>query len=388
MKVLNIVRFLPIEGFPAENDITFKIYSDLKKKYCIESLFIMPLPHIPKWATYIKKSLKNRYKTINNVTYQDKKYKFNVKFFESTFPAPFIYLSKKYSFFNLIFQYNFYKKRLYKIYTGYLPDIIHAHTITDAYYAYKIFQKYNVPYIVTLRGSYSKLYQLPVISNILNYAKYVVTPSYSLFKKLKVKHSIELLPHGLDESWYSTEKKEVDTSIIRLITVSRLLEMKNIQIVIKCIAKLKNEGYQINYSIVGDGPYKEELEILVNQHKLNNNVKFYGKQSQDEIKNIYKENDIFIMISTPETFGRVYFEAAAQGLLIVGVQGTGPDGYFTNEEAYFIQPTVEATTNLLRQLNSNSFKSMTDKTKEKMKSFKNSYIIDRYYEILNNIDQS
>ena len=383
MKVLNIVRYLPIEGFPVENDITFKIYADLEDEYKVKSLFVMPLAHIPKWATYLKKSLVERHKIINN-PYIDKKYGFEVDFFQAYFPFNFIKIPVKLATRIMLCQYAIYKKRLYELFRSYKPEIIHAHTVFDAFYAYDLYKKFSIQYIVTLRGEYSDFYESKIVKKILQNSKKIVTPSYDLFVNLNKQYNIKLVPHGLDEIWFSNNNKEYTNKKIRLITVARLLKMKNIQIVLNSLTHLKNRGYSINYAIIGEGPYKKNLQDLTNSLKLKNEVTFMGYKNQEEIRNIYKKYNIFIMLSYPETFGRVYFEAAAQGLLIIGVKGTGADGYFDRDEAFFISPTIDETTGILKRINNEIFINMTNKSRLKALNFRNKKIVNNYYTILNN----
>lgn len=383
MKVLNISRYLPIEGFPVMNDITLKIYADLRDKYGVKSLFVMPLGHIPKWFTSLKYSLKNRYKIIHNKHYIDKQYNIPIYFFEGFFG----FFSKVIGydrFSDLKLQFPLYNKSLFKFVKTFKPDLVHAHTVQDAFYAYKIYIKFGIPYIITLRGSFHNLYKSKLIGKVLNNAKKIITPSARLKRDLDDLFSIELVAHGVDNEWYLDSKKDFDDSSLNIITVASLIEMKNIQIVIQSVANLINKGYKINYSIVGEGVYKKHLNELVLENKIKDHVTFHGFLSHEKIRELYKENDIFIMLSYPETFGRVYFEAAAQGLLIVGRNGTGMDGYFTAEEAFTIEASVEETMQVLKRINKTLFKKMTTRSRKKITDFKNDRIIKRYFSILEN----
>lgn len=377
IKVLNICRYLPIDGFPAENDITLKIYADLKQEYDVNSKFIMPLSHIPKWATYMKGSLNKRYKIINQQEYIDAKHQLPIHFFQGNFPIPFR-LNKKNNFMNMKLQFLFYKRNLFSQVKNFNPNVVHAHTIDDAFYAYKIFKKCQIPYIITLRGSFSDKYKIPLVKTILKNAKQILTPSFQLEYNLKSSYEIDLLPHGLDSDWYKVDSKMMDTTKLRLITVARLLEMKNIHIVLKTLAILKKENILFNYEIVGDGAYKKDLEILVKKLDLQKEVNFRGKLIPTQIRKLYDEQDIFIMLSESETFGRAYFEAAAQGILIIGTKGTGIDGYFTDAEAFIIEPIVEETLKVLKSFNKDLFQTMTKNSKAKVLKMKNEFIIKSY----------
>ena len=387
MKVLSISRYLPIVGFPVINDITLKIYANLRDKYRVESLFIMPLSHMPKWSTYLKGTLKNRYKIIQNKNYYDKQYNIPIHFFEGFFG----YYSKIVGlkrFHDVTIQFPFYKRNLYKHIKKFNPDLVHAHTMQDAFYAYKIYKKFGISYIITLRGTFNNFYRTRLIKKVLDNAQKVVTPSARLKSDLDEFYDVDLLPHGVDKKWYFEGKKEFDSNTLHIITVASLIEMKNIQLVIKSVSKLIKKGHKIQYSIVGEGEYQETLMQLVEKEKIEDAVTFHGFLTHDEIRKLYNSHDVFVMLSFPETFGRVYFEAAAQGLLIIGRKGTGMDGYFDSDEAFTIEANEDEVCEVLKIIDKSIFDKMTIKSRQRIEDFKNDKIIKEYNKILISANQS
>ncbi len=385
MKVLNISRFLPIKGFPKDNDITFKIYYDLAVNYGIQNHFIMPVAFIPKVLTFIKKSLKTRFRIINNENYTDKDYNIFVSFYQSYLPMFLWKLAPKLFFLNLTYQFTFFRGRLVQLFVSVKPNIIHAHTIYDGIYAYWLYKRFQVPYLITLRGNYSNIYETAKSKEILASARHIITPSYQLYNRFKDKWPIDLVPHGIDTIWYSEKEKIFDPSIIKLVTVSRLLEMKNIQIVLEAIKQLIEEGYLIEYDIVGDGPFRQELQQIVNRLELRDYVRFHGFLDVEGILRVYVNKDIFIMLSRSETFGRSYFEAAAQGLLVIGTKGTGADGYLSEDEGIFIEPTKFNIVTSLKNLRPSNFATFTQKSKKRVKSFRNEQIVKKYKNLLSEL---
>ena len=49
---------------------------------------------------------------------------------------------------------------------------------------------------------------------------------------------------------------------------------------------------------------------------------------KDELIEVYRRNDVFVMPSIHETFGLVYAEAISQGLPVIYTKGQGFDGQF------------------------------------------------------------
>ncbi|XP_022971409.1 sulfoquinovosyl transferase SQD2-like isoform X2 [Cucurbita maxima] len=75
-------------------------------------------------------------------------------------------------------------------------------------------------------------------------------------------------------------------------------------------------------AIVGDGPYREELEKLFTGMP----AVFTGMLSGEELSQAYASGDIFVMPSESETLGLVVLEAMSSGIPVIGARAGGvPD---------------------------------------------------------------
>lgn len=101
--------------------------------------------------------------------------------------------------------------------------------------------------------------------------------------------------------------KETD---IALISAGELNENKNNKIIIQALSELKNNN--INYIICGVGPKYSELKKIVSDNNLDDFVHFLGYRN--DIKELYKACDIFVMSSFREGLPRSMMEAMACGL--------------------------------------------------------------------------
>ena len=381
IKVLNIAQFIPVEGLRPDNNISLKIYSDLSSRYRIHSEFVKPVGRTLKLIQLLKRSSKIRRDIFSQIDYVDKKYGIKISFYKDKFPL--INRVPVKTNFLLPLEYKFYRHFLLDMVRTYQPDIIHAHSIDpDAYYAFKLSEEFSIPYILTLRGTYSSIYDSCRVKKILKNASSITTPNYTLWSLLKMQCNIELLPHGIDNIWFNENQKIFNSDSLRLVTVSRLLEMKNIPVVLKAVARLIAEGFIVTYDIVGDGEFREKLEGLTNELRIGEFVTFHGFRNAEYIRQIFNNTDIFVMLSYPETFGLSYFEAAAQGLYIIGVWNTGAYGHFTEKEATFIDIDENQLIDVLKNINNREFAKKTSRMRSKVSNFSNSRIIERYYEIL------
>jgi len=118
-------------------------------------------------------------------------------------------------------------------------------------------------------------------------------------------------------------KSRNDDSPVRFVTVSRLIPLKNIDINLRALSKLNIDW---TYTVVGDGPQIQQLKKLTKDLCVEDKVFYMGQKSNDQVLQILKEQDVFIMVSEPETFGLSYLEAMACGCIIIGAIGNGIDG--------------------------------------------------------------
>lgn len=87
--------------------------------------------------------------------------------------------------------------------------------------------------------------------------------------------------------------------------------------------------------LIGDGPLLNSLKAEADNAS---NIRFYGRQPHDRVRQLLTESDIFALPSVSETFGLVYMEAAATKNAVVAVRDTGVWGNFEDgKEMLFIE---------------------------------------------------
>lgn len=223
-------------------------------------------------------------------------------------------------------------------------DVLHAHSLfANGYIAYKAFKEYNIPYVVAVRNTdinvfFKYFYHLRKLGiQILDNASRIIFISESYKEKLlykyipqKKRRFIEekcvILPNGIDEYFFEKKGKikPINESKLNLVYTGRIDENKNLITTIKCCDKILKNKYDIRLTVIGDIASKRYKEII-NRYDF---ITYLGPKNKEEIVEIYKNMDIFVMPSKHETFGLTYVEAMAQGLPVIYTRNEGFDKFF------------------------------------------------------------
>ena len=107
-------------------------------------------------------------------------------------------------------------------------------------------------------------------------------------------------------------------------TITRLVKRKNIKNVIYAFDRLKKEKFPFLYNIAGNGPEIDGLVKLVSSLKLDKEVKFVGKISEQQKKYYYLNSDFFLLPSifdesdgSIEGYGIVFIEANSYSIPVL-----------------------------------------------------------------------
>lgn len=135
---------------------------------------------------------------------------------------------------------------------------------------------------------------------------------------------------GIDCQKFSFRPRQAhNDSIVRLVTIARLVEKKGVEYGIQAVAKLREAFPNLEYNIVGDGELRNPLEQLIQELGIKDTVKLLGWKQEKEITKILNEADILLAPSVTSKTGDqegipvVLIEAMAIGLPVVSTQHSG-----------------------------------------------------------------
>lgn len=132
-----------------------------------------------------------------------------------------------------------------------------------------------------------------------------------------------------------------------IVCVSRLMARKGQDELIRALSEVHRTSPLASLIIVGEGPYRKNLESLIKKFSLEEFVHLTGKVSQDDLSKWYAAGDIFAMPCRTrmggwdvEGLGIVFLEGSATGLpVIVGDSGGAIDAVLDGETGYLVDGT-------------------------------------------------
>jgi colanic acid/amylovoran biosynthesis glycosyltransferase len=129
---------------------------------------------------------------------------------------------------------------------------------------------------------------------------------------------IHVVRMGVDlERFREARRPQRQAAEVRVLCVARLVEHKGQAILLRALARLRDDGLPLRATIAGEGPEEERLRQLVRELGLQGLVELAGAVPQAELGDLYSDADIFCLPTLSEAVGVVNMEAMATGLPVV-----------------------------------------------------------------------
>lgn len=261
-----------------------------------------------------------------------------------------------------------YYKLLFKLYkqakkTNGPFYLVHVHiALRQALLALYTKWKYKLPYVVTEHNGWfmpgyklfflQPFYTQQMVKLIYKKAAAVHTVSKSLGDELvkeKIIRSFVVIPNVVNTAVFNMDKTEHvdDFPGLNFIAVTGLTHIKNTDGVIRVFAVFIKKGFSATLHIAG--PNIDLLKKLAQQLNIENNIKFYGFISNDEVAMLTKRCNAMIFFTRHETFGCVMAEALCCGIPVIASRiPVLEEGLTQNINALFV--TSEDENDLLDKL--------------------------------------
>ncbi len=220
------------------------------------------------------------------------------------------------------------------------PDVIHSQCELNSFiFAKKIANKTKAPLVHTYHTVYEEYTHYFSLNErigkqavrsfsrwTLNKTQAVIVPTEkvrNILLRYGVHKKISVIPTGISLDRFEIHFTQEDRDKLRekvgipkgnqvMVTLGRVAQEKNIQELIEYVHRLKRPRF--TYVIVGDGPYRHELQKLVYRLGEEKRILFTGMVPPEQAPYYYRLGDIFGSASNSEAQGLTYVEALACGL--------------------------------------------------------------------------
>jgi glycosyltransferase involved in cell wall biosynthesis len=280
-------------------------------------------------------------------------------------------------------------------------DLVHAFFgFPTGWLCYKTADK--IPYMLSLRGSDVPGYNVrlgldykilsPLFRKIWSSATLIVANSKGL-KELANKFmpdvNVSVIPNGVDtERFYPRENRAIGKRL-KLLTVSRLIKRKRIHLLIEALKKLRQLEVNAELNIAGQGNLVEHLKGVARGLNLSEHINFMGRVESENMPQVYRDNDVFVMSSEHEGMCNAMLEAMASGLPMITTPCEGVEELITDNGIVVGQSTAENLAAAIKKLASDpqrhNYMSLAAREKSRQFSWKkvaNEYI-KCYHSLLN-----
>jgi len=138
---------------------------------------------------------------------------------------------------------------------------------------------------------------------------------------------IKLYPRGIDTQRFNPSKRNgffkkwnCSEQQVKLLYVGRVSKEKNLHLLARAYRKLARNCRNVILTIVGVGPYLEEMQAEMADLPCI----FTDRLEGEDLAEAYASSDLFVFPSTTDTFGNVVLEAQASGIPVIVTDQGGP----------------------------------------------------------------
>ncbi|OYR56279.1 glycosyltransferase family 4 protein [Halorubrum halodurans] len=177
-------------------------------------------------------------------------------------------------------------------------DIIHGHFANPSRIGEMLAARHHdIPCTVTAHAV--EIFKKPNVSRIryiCDGMDHVIVPSeYNrryLREEIGVQNGITVVPATSRVEKFEPSEPTIEN---RLLTVARLVEKKGYPFAIEAVNHLVEQGYDIEYHIIGSGDQEEQLQQKVKKHGVEDHVEFLGHVSDETLRRELSEACVFLL---------------------------------------------------------------------------------------------
>ena len=233
--------------------------------------------------------------------------------------------------------------------SGFRPDLIHAHVYSAGVPAVILGRLSGRPVVIT--------------EHLTDFTRHTLEPGPRKRARFAFQRAARVLPvccalqkaissYGI-KALFQVVPNAVDTSMFfwakrvatpgrprRMIFVGNLepTQHKGFPTLVEALKSLNERRGDWHLDVIGEGPSQADCERLVNDANLSEKVAFMGARPKDEIAEMMRSSDLFVLPSRFENLPCVLIEAMTSGLPVVATRVGGIPEMISERDGILVPP--------------------------------------------------
>jgi len=212
---------------------------------------------------------------------------------------------------------------------------------------------------------------------------------------------VRLIPNTLPERFYRNQELNIsnkhDEIEIKFLSVCRLVKSENykgVDFSLSALNLLYNQKRidKFSYCIVAKGDDVDRHKLMIENYEWKNQVEFKSDLTDDELKKMYAESQVFLLPSTGEGFGIVYLEAMSNGCVCLGSNSGGVNDVIEHlKTGYLVEKPISeenVAEGIFYLMNHKIRKEFTQNSYLKLNEFTEVTVSSEYKKALENIQDN
>ena len=245
----------------------------------------------------------------------------------------------------LIYFWSIMRSCRYVVRQGFRPDLIHVH-IYDAGAPAIAFSKLSrIPVVVTEQfTSFPRrilgCFDLCKAWLAFRWADRVIPVSHLLQKAIEqygLRARFEVIPNVVDTTVFfpATSPRDRNSHHKRILFVGQMEPVKGLPYLLQALSRHRKRN-DFRLDIVGHGGSRMSYEQLAADLKLGDVVAFHGHATRQEVADLMRRADLFVLPSLAETFSVPVAEALASGVPVLSTRCGGPEEFLVDETGMLV----------------------------------------------------
>ena len=224
-------------------------------------------------------------------------------------------------------------------------DVVHVHVGVGsplAFWAALFAARRGIPTVITVHSLWAWVYplfkSLDLVGGFsrqpIRWTAVSEAAARPVRRVIAAPATVTVLPNGIEPQDWRVDRAVRPDDELLIVAVMRLAPRKRPLHLVRMLRATRERtpaGTRLQAVIVGDGPERPTLERYLRRHGMTDWVSLPGRQTREQIRELYRRADVFVAPADLESFGIAALEARCAGVPVVAKAQTGIAEFIEDE---------------------------------------------------------